>query len=166
MWCARAGKSPDPSIVGLSRVQFKVRSLMIAVAAVAGLLALALSPVGLVVLSGLLYLAPIGALWWMFRGFRRLSALCFGVVGTSVNILSAGLCINLLDLGGAVPIFLGWFWSLPVVISTGVAWAKAATRRPARQRRSPLLAWPRVLVLALLPLSMLITFWPFRLAFL
>jgi hypothetical protein len=29
-----------------------------------------------------------------------------------------------------------------------------------------LLAWPLVLVLALLPLSMLITFWPFRLAFL
>jgi hypothetical protein len=166
MWGARVAKSRDRSIVGRSRVQFSLRSLMITVAAVGGLFTLALSPAGLVVLFGLLYLALIGVLWWMFHGFRRLSALSCGVVGASVNILSAALCIYALNLGGAVLIFLGWCWTFPVVISTGVAWASAATWRTARPRRSPWLAWPLVLVVALLPLSMLVTFWPFRLAFL
>jgi len=139
---------------------------MIAVAVVADLLAVAVSPIGLVVAFCLLYLALIGVLWWMFRGFRRLSALCFGVVVALINTLSAALCIYLLNLGGAFLMFLGWLSAFPIVISTGVAWASAATRRTARPQRSPLLAWPLVLVLALLPLSMLLTLWPFRLAFL
>jgi len=139
---------------------------MIGVAVVAGLLAVARSPFGLVVAFGLVYLALIGVLWWMFRGFRRLSAVCFGVVVALSNTLSAALCIYLLSMGGALLMFLGWFLTFPIVISTGVAWASAATRGTARPQHSPMLAWPLVLVSALLPLSMLLTFWPFRLAFL
>ena len=45
-------------------VQFTIRSLMVAVAVVAGLVALSLSPTGLVVAFGLLYFALIGA--WRF----------------------------------------------------------------------------------------------------
>lgn len=148
------------------RVQFTILSGMIVVAVTAGLLAVALSPIWLVVAFGLLYIALIGVLWWMFRSFRRLSAICFGVGVASVSTLSTALCIYRLNMGGALLMFLGWFWAFPIVISTGVAWASAATRRTARPHRSPLLAWPLVLVLSLLPLSMLLTFWPFRLAFL
>ncbi len=147
-------------------MRFTIRRLMIAVAVVAGLLALALSPIGLVAAFGLLYLALIGVLWWMFRDFGRLSAFCFVGVATLINALSAALCIYLLNLGGVMLMFLGWLSAFPIVISTGVVWASSAKRRTARPQRSPLLAWPLVLVLSLLPLSMLLTFWPFRLAFL
>jgi hypothetical protein len=139
---------------------------MITVAVVAGVLAAVLSPIGLVVAFGLLYLTLIGVLWWMFSRFRRVSGLCFGgIVGVS-NTMGAALCIYLLNLGGIVLIFLGWFWAFPFMIGPGAAWARAATRRTAKPRRSPLVAWPLVFVLALAPLSMLYWFWPFRLAFL
>jgi hypothetical protein len=166
MWCARDAKPRDTPLVRLSRVQFKVRSLMIAVAVVAGLVAVALSPIGLFVALGLLYVSLFGVWWWVFRGFRRLSGLCFGVVGASVNTLSAAVCVYLLNTRVFVLMFIGWFSAFPIVMGAGVAWASAATRRTASPRRCPLLAWPLVLVLALLPLSMLFTFWPFRLAFL
>ena len=166
MWSARAAKRRESCAVRPFRFRFKLRSLMIAVAVVAGLLAVAHSPTGLAVTFGLLYLALIGVQWWMFRGFRRLSALCFGVGAALVNILSVTLCVYLLNLGGAFLMFIGWLVAFPTIIGTGVAWASAATRRTAKSRRSPLVAWPLVLVLTLLPLSMLLTFWPFRLAFL
>jgi hypothetical protein len=139
---------------------------MIAVAVVASLLAVLRSPIGLVFAFGLLYLAEIGVLWWMIRGFRRLSAFCFGVVATLSNTLIAALCIFLLNRSGTTLMVLGWFLAFPVVISTRAAWAGAATRRTARPRRSPFLAWPLVLVLGLLPLTMLGTRWPLHLAFL
>jgi hypothetical protein len=166
MWSATAAKRREGRAVRLFRLRFKLRTLMIAVAVMAGLLAWALSPTGLAVTFGLLYLALIGVQWWMFRGFRRLSALCFGVGVALINIVSVALCVYLLNLSGAFLMFIGWLVAFPAVIGTGAAWASAATRRSARPRRSPLVAWPLVLVLALLPLSMLLTFWPFRLAFL
>jgi len=152
--------------MGRPRVQFTILSGMVVVAVTAGLLAVARSPIWLVVGFGLIYIALIGVLWWMFRSFRRLSALCFGLGVASVNTLSTALCIYRLNMGGALLMFLGWFCAFPMVISTGVAWASAATCRTAKPQRSRLLAWPLVLVLSLLPLSMLLTFWPFRLAFL
>jgi hypothetical protein len=106
-----------------------------------------------------------GVLWWTFRGFRRISALCFGVVVALINTLSAALCIYLLNTGGTFLMILGLFSAFPVVISSGVAWASAATRQTARPRRSPLLACSMVMDLAVLPMSMLLTSWPFRLAF-
>jgi hypothetical protein len=166
MWTESDAKRREGRAVRPFRLRFKLRSLMIAVAVVAGVLAVAHSPTGLAVTCGLLYLALIGVQWWMFRGFRRLSALCFGVGVALINVSSATLCVYLLNLGGAFLMFNGWLVAFPTVIGTGVAWASSATRRNARPRRSPLVAWPLVLVLTLLPLSMLLTFWPFRLAFL
>jgi hypothetical protein len=152
------------------RPRFTLRSLMIAVAAAAGLLALSLSPTGmkvaLIVAFGLLYLALIGVSWWMFRGFRRLSALGFGVVATLTNVSCAALSIFERGLAALVPIWLGWFCTFPLIIGLGVAWATTATRRTARPRRSRLLAWPLVLAAAFAPLTMLVTPWPLRLAFL
>lgn len=60
---------------------------MLAVALTAGLLAALVSSIVLVVAFGLTYLALIGGTWWMFHGFRRLSALSFGVVAALNNVL-------------------------------------------------------------------------------
>jgi hypothetical protein len=150
----------------LPHVRFTIRSLMVTVALVAGLLALSLSPTGLVVAFGVEYLALIAVLWRLFRGFRRLSALCFGVVAALGNTSCAVLSIYCLNRDGIVVVSLGWFFAFPLMIGIGVAWASLATRREALPRRSPLLAWPLVLLLTVLPLTMVFTQWPFRLAFL
>jgi hypothetical protein len=154
-------------------VRFTIRSLMIAVAVVAGLLAVLLSPIALVVASGLFYLALIvvpcaliGLPWWLRRGFRRLSALWFGVVAALSNTSIAALCVYLPDFLGAILMFVGWLFTFPIVISAGAAWANVATRQVAKPRRSPWSAWPLVLVLGILPLTMVLTRWPLRLAFL
>ena len=47
----------------------------------------------------------------------------------------------------------------PVIIGLGAAWATAATRGTAISRRSPLLAWTLVLILAIVPLATLSTLW-------
>ena len=146
--------------------RFTIRSLMIAVAVVAGLLALVLSPHGLAIAFGLLYFALIGVLWWMFRGFRKLAALCLGVVAAAIFIWCTGLCIYCLNMGGFFWMIVIWFFAFPIILGSGGAWAAAATRRRSRPRRSPLLAWPLVLVLAFAPFSMTLTPWPLRLAFL
>jgi hypothetical protein len=139
---------------------------MIAVAVVAGLLALSLTPEGLAILFGVFGLAQIIVLWPMFRGFRKLAVFSFGVITALTNIGCAVLCISALNIGGVFLMALGWFLAVPLIIATGVAWATAATSRNARSRRSPFLAWPLVLAAALAPLSMPLTLWPLRLAFL
>jgi hypothetical protein len=139
---------------------------MLAVAMAAGLLAAARSPIGMVVAFGLAYLALIGGTWWMFHGFRRVSALSFEVVAAWNNILSGGLCIHRLNMSGVMLMLLVWLLAFPIVFGAGAAWATAVTRRAARPHRSPFLAWPLVLVLAILPLTMLLTRWPIHLAFL
>jgi hypothetical protein len=139
---------------------------MIAVAAVAGALAAFHSPKAMAVAFGLSYLSLIGGLWWMLRGFRRLSAACFGVMAALSNVSIAAHCTGGPDLYGAVLMFFGWLLTFPIVISAGAAWAGAATRRTARPRRSAWLAWPLVLALGALPLTMIGTRWPFYLAFL
>jgi hypothetical protein len=115
---------------------------------------------------GLLYVALIAVVWWMFRGFRRVSALCFGGVAALSTTMSAVLCVYRPNIGGGVLTLLCCVYTFPIVVGAGVAWASAATRKEAWSRRSPLLAWPVVLVLALSPPSMLVGFWPLRLAFL
>jgi hypothetical protein len=65
-----------------------------------------------------------------------------------------------------VGMFLCSFCGIPLILGFGTAWAVAATRRKAVGRRSPLVAWPLVIVLAALPLTMAFTPWPLRVAFL
>ena len=74
--------------MGLASPRFTIRSMMIAVAITGGLLGL-YSAIGdglFAGLFGLFYIALIGTWWWMFRGFRRLSAFCFG---TTVGLANA-----------------------------------------------------------------------------
>jgi hypothetical protein len=148
------------------RVRFTIWSLMIVVAAAAGLLAASRSPIGLFVAFGLVYLALVGALWSMFHGFRRVSAVCFGLMAALSNIATAGLCIYRLSMVGFVLMLLVWLLAFPLVFGAGAAWATATTRRAARSQRSPFWAWPLVIALGFLPVTMLLTHWPLRLAFL
>ena len=62
-----------------SRSQFRISSLIIAVALAAAMFAAAHYAVALFTAFGLLHVALIGVLWSMFRGLQRLSALCFGI---------------------------------------------------------------------------------------
>jgi hypothetical protein len=139
---------------------------MIVVAAMAVLLVAMRSSLALGVVFLALCLTFAAALGWMLHGFRRLSGLSFGVVGTLTNILCLAICVVAYGFGGIALIGIGSFVTFPIVIGSGAAWAIAATRRTARPRYSPFWVWPLVLTAALLPLSMLITSWPFRLAFL
>lgn len=148
------------------RVRFTIWHLVIVVAAAACLLAAVLSPIGLFVAFGLAYLALIGVLWWMFHDFRRVSALCFGFVAALSNVATVGLCIHRLGNVGVFLMLLVCLLAFPLVFSAGAAWATTATRREARSHRSPFWAWPLVVALSILPLTMLLTFWPLRLAFL
>ena len=148
-----------------ARVRFTIRSLMIAVVGIAGLLAV-LSASGLAIAFGLFDLALGGVLWWMFSGFPRLSALCFGGVSTVTIVWCAALSIYLLNIDSLLLMLIGVLLGSPAILGAGGAWATAATRRSSRPRRSPFLAWPLVVVLAFTPLSMMLTPWPLRLAFL
>jgi hypothetical protein len=62
--------------------------------------------------------------------------------------------------------FLVWLLAFPIVCGAGAVWATAVTQRAATPHRSPFLAWPLVLLFAILPLTMPLTRWPFYLAFL
>jgi hypothetical protein len=149
-----------------SRIQFRIGSLMVAVALAACLFAAAHSGVALATAFGSLYVALIGALLSMFRGLRHLSALSFGIAAASYTTLSALLCVYRPDVGGAFVMIICQLCTFPVVVGAGVAWASVATRRTGKSRRSPLLAWPLVVLFAILPPSMVVGFWPLRLAFL
>jgi hypothetical protein len=61
--------------------------------------------------------------------------------------------------------FLASLCGIPLTLGFGAAWAYTSTRRDAAPRCSPILAWPLVLVLGTLPLKVLLTRWPFYLAF-
>lgn len=61
--------------------------------------------------------------------------------------------------------FLASLCGIPLTLGFGAAWAYTSTCRDAAPRRSPILAWPLVLALGTLPLTMLLTRWPFYLAF-
>jgi hypothetical protein len=148
------------------RARFTIRSLMITVGVVASFLALSRWPAWPLLPFCGLDLIPAAMLWRKFRGFRRLAALGFGVVGTSTNLACAVLGIYCPDWGGLVVEFMGWFLTFPLVLGLGAAWASAATHPEAVHRRSARVAWPLVFVLAILPLTMVFAQWPFRLAFL
>lgn len=149
-----------------TRVRFTIRSLMIAVAAVALLMSL---PTGLALLVGVasfVGLAFVGASWVEHRGLRRLAAVGFWVPAILVDILYAAVCLAPISiLSGALVI--GWFVLFaPVIGRFGVAWVVLATRETATPRRSREMAWAGVVVLTVLPFLTVLTFWPLRLGFL
>jgi len=148
--------------------RFTIRSLMVAVAISAGILALYQTfggPGLLIACFGLSYIGFIGVLWSMFRGFRRLSALCFGIAAALANVGCFLGCVYFLSMAGLVFMSLIWLVPFPIMVCAGVTWAVKTTHRNASPRRSALVAWPLVLGLGFAPLTMLLSHWPLRLAF-
>jgi hypothetical protein len=148
-------------------LRFTIRSMMITVAIVAVFLGLyeLMGDILLVALFNVAYLGLIGVWWWMLRGFRRLSALCLGISAVAANFSCFVLCIYFATMMGMFVALMIWLASFPFILGAGSAWALKSTRRNAVGRRSPLWVWPLVVGLAVLPLTMIITLWPLRLAF-
>jgi len=110
-------------------------------------------------------LALIGAQWQLSRGYRRLAALCFGIVGILANAMYVACCI--LPISFALKaLVIGLVLVIPTILSFGVAWATMATRESALPQRSTRAAWPTVIVLGVMPLITVCTLWPFHLFFL
>jgi hypothetical protein len=150
----------------LTRSPFTIWHLMVAVTGIACFLALLVTSGGFLticVLFGLLLAVMSGV---MLRALRSLALWGLVIASIAVNRSLAGLSIYAFNMWGTVVMALGALCGIPLILGLGTAWSAAATRREAVRRLSPLLAWPLVIVLAALPLTMLFTQWPFHLAFL
>jgi hypothetical protein len=151
--------------VPLPAWRFRIRSFMIGVAIIAGLLAL---PDGLRVVAALLS-PPCLALFMSWRllvgGHRRLAAVGFWSLATLANVLFTALCIFPGMLSGILCII--WLIViLPTLVGFGHTWAVLATRGEVIPHPSRRLAWMWVIALAVMPGVTAWTVWPFRLQFL
>lgn len=152
------------------RPVFTIRHLMILVAAAAGLSWLYRS----VNLYGFVALLVYGAwiagfsmlLYPQYRHYRREALRAMTVAGTLEFLAMASLSVFVLRFSGLVYKMLISTLFLPIVIASGVAWVVAATSSEASPKRSPWTAWPLVAVLVVVPVSMMFSHWPVRLAFL
>src|SRR5437867_2501274 len=91
----------------LPRVRFTIRSLMIAVVIVAGLLVVP-EPWRMLVLGVSCVGVPLsGAQWLLFRRQRRLAAFCFWVLAILINVLYAVACVYP-DSYGLIFLGIGW----------------------------------------------------------
>jgi hypothetical protein len=148
-----------------ARVRFTIRSLMIAIAVVAGLLALAVVSPALAILVSIPCVALIGS-WWLVRRERlRIAGVGFWVLAIAINALYIACCIA--PVWGLLPgLFLGyWVIALPVLGGLGLAWGILSTRSNAIPRRWRGLAATSLVLLTALPLVTVGTLWPLRLAF-
>jgi hypothetical protein len=143
--------------------RFTIKQLMLTVCFVAGLLALyqAIGPPALIVMSFSLCLTGLG--WLAVSGHPRRAAWTFAVSACLANVSVGIICAYLYSLGGIILMVLASTLTIPQAIGCGSAWAAARspTRRLPREA-----AWLIVAALSLLPLSMMLTLWPLRLAFL
>jgi hypothetical protein len=147
------------------RLRFTIRSLMIAVAVVAGLMVLPREWVVLAVVFSIPSLPLTGAVWLASRGHRRPAAVCFGILAVLANGLYAVLCITP-DCYLDILLVMAWFVIvLPAVGGVGIAWASLSTREGAAPRRSARVAWLAVIGLTAMPLFTIMTDWSLHLAF-
>jgi len=142
---------------------------MIAVMVLAALFALpstwSVSLVAILIAIACPGLALIGAQWQLSRGYRRLAALCFGIVGIMANIAYVACCICPISFV-LTALVIGLVFVVPTILSFGVAWATMATGESSLPQRSARAAWPSVIGLSVMPLMTVCTVWPFHLFFL
>ncbi len=134
---------------------------MIAVAILAGILAL---PGGLREVAPLLSipcLSLIASRRLLLGGHRRLAAIVFWGLAIPVNVLFAFFCTSAGMLSfGLVLIFL--FVIMPTLAAFGATWAVLATRREGVPHHSRRLAWMWVFALMVMLGVTAWTVWPFR----
>jgi hypothetical protein len=146
-------------------MRFTIRTIMIAVPAVAIPLALP-NGLGIVVAAlSLPCLCVIGSQWMINRGRRRLATTSFWAVAISSNVLCAGWCLTpdvyLLTLLFLVSIVI----VVPAIASFGTAWLILSSRPGAVPRRSAEVSALVVFLLAFLPIVTVGIMWPLRIAF-
>ena len=152
--------------MGSLRLRFTLRSHIIAVMIIAGLLAI---PAGWQVITAVISLPSLALIisWWLsLRGHRRLAAFCFWPTAVIANVAIAYYCV----FPDGWFYFLIWglslFVILPTLLAFGVAWAFLATREAVTSRRPPSVAWLSVVALAVMPAATSWSLWPFRMNFL
>jgi hypothetical protein len=143
----------------------KIGTLMIAIAVVAGLLALpALAGIIVMALS-IVCISSIAAQWIIFRRNRPLAACSFWVVAVWTNLVAAVVCVPpvsyVLELT-----FLGLlFVAIPTIAALGTAWIRLLNGEGAIPPRSPEAAGILVFVSTVTPILTLWTLWPLHMAF-
>jgi hypothetical protein len=151
----------------LPRVRFTLLQLMITVAVIACILVLLETSRGFLLICILWSFVLAAIFRALFRGRRRRASLGFGIASATVNCsFAASSVYGLNTMWGMFVMFLGCLCGIPLILGSGTAWARAATRREAAPPRSPIVAWPLVIALAALPLTMVFIPWPLRVAFL
>src|SRR4051812_10831418 len=146
--------------------RFTIRGMMIATAAVAGLLAIPRGLLGIMAFLSIPLLSPLAA-WWLVRsGNRRVAASCLWVPATIANV-SVASCMIAPDGWFAIQVFaISSFVLLPTLLSLGFAWAILATRgTPPRAWSRPLI-WLSAIAASLAPSATAVSAWPLRAAFL
>ncbi len=149
----------------MPRVRFTLRSMMAAVAAIAGLLALPTWLQQFVAVVSLPCLAIFSACRLVAKRRRRLAAVCFWTLAILANVLFAVISVY----PGMISVLLLLAWCvifLPTLAGFGVAWAVAATPEAAAQQSPRRGAWAWVVALSVMPGITAWTAWPFHLAFL
>ena len=149
-----------------SRVRFTIRGLKIVIAAMAGLMALAVTSPGLAILIPIPCLALIGSWWLVRRGLRRVAGIGFWMLAIAINALYTVWCIAPGYLLVPGPFLGSWVLAMPAIGGLGVAWGILSTRSSAIPRRLRGLAATSVVLLTALPLVTVSTLWPLRIAFL
>jgi hypothetical protein len=151
-------------------MKFKIRTLMLVIAAVAVLLVAVRFFQGVFGLMVVCLLASCpslaGGLWLWARPFRRVSALGFGLAAGLTNAMCLVASVALSGIVGALITVFACIFGIPVTFGFGAAWCTTPQREPPISTRSHLLRWSITVVLSIAPLTMLFTQWPFRLAFL
>ncbi|MGC8641049.1 MAG: hypothetical protein ACP5XB_14385 [Isosphaeraceae bacterium] len=124
----------------LPRIRFTIRGLMVAIAIVAGLLALA-RWCGVIVFVGCFpCLALVGAQWPVFHGLRRPAACGFWTLAAVMNLLYLAACLAP-DIYLCMALFLGWFVIVAPMVGgfgSASAWTSAGdgnTERRIETRR-------------------------------
>jgi hypothetical protein len=149
----------------LRRARFTIRSLMIAVVIVAGLLALPLGLRVVVAVLSLPFLALYSAGRLLEGGHRRLAAIGFWGMAIPVNVLFTVCCASpgMFSVG----LFVLWlFLILPALAGFGATWALLESQWEGDAHPFCRLVWTWVIALTLMPGVTAWTDWPFRLKFL
>ncbi len=151
-------------------MRFKIRTIMLIIAAAAVLLFATRSEAAFVALifGGLLAscVAVAGGLWLAARPFRRVSALGFGIASLATNASCCIASIVFPSIAGYLIMALVCVIGVPVTFGFGAAWSTPPATPAAITARCRALRWMINLVFVITPLTVPFTQWPFRLAFL
>jgi hypothetical protein len=159
------------SVIGRGRgsrtpgARFTIRGFMIAIAILAGVLALPGGWREVGAALSLLWLALFAARRILVAGNRRLAATVFASLAIAANVLCVCVCASP-GMESFVMFMLWLFILLPTLGGFGAVWVVLATRGGVGPHRSRRLAWAWVMALAVMPGVTCWSAWPFRLRFL